>query len=456
MKHIIYIALFAVMLTGCSVYRNYERPQDLPLDSLYRDVPQTAADDTLSLGDLKWEEFFTDTCLRDLISYGLENNTDMQVAMLRVEQANAALTAAKLAFLPSLSFSPQAGIQSTGGAQATRSLELPFPASWQIDLSGSLLNAKREAMASLLQQEAYRQAVRANLISSIANTYYSLLMLDEQVRISRENLDIWQEQVRVLEARLKVGESTENAVTMARADYYGLQATHNDLQRQQREVENTLCTLLGRTSGTLDRGTLEDQQLPEQYNTGVPLYLLSHRPDVVQAEMTLAAACYATNQSRAAFYPTLTLGGSAGWTDALGKAVSDPEGWILSALASLTQPIFQRGKLVYGLKVSEAEEEIALLNYRQALLDAGQEVNDALYAVGSSRRNLEAHLNQYAELERTVHTSESLYNTNNATYLELLAARQSLLNAGLNVAQDRFTCLQSMITLYNSLGGGGE
>lgn len=201
---------------------------------------------------------------------------------------------------------------------------------------------------------------------------------------------------------------------------------------------------------------LGGQQFPEIFNVGVPLRLLSKRPDVREAEMTLASAYYTTNQARSAFYPNLTLSGSAGWTNALGQVVTNPGGWILSAVASLTQPIFNRGKLVSNLRVSKDEEQIALLNYKQTLLDAGQEVSDALYAVESAQRNLDIHQKQCRELERTVETSTALYKTGNATYLELLTAQQSLLNARLNMVSDSFTHCQSVITLYRALGGGSN
>ena len=392
-----------MLMSSCRIYTNYRQPEDLPTDSLFRDYPAAAAD-TSSLGDLPWEEVFRDEQLQALIRYGLENNTDMQVALLRVDQAKAGLNAARLAFLPSLAFAPQGTIQSIDGAKATKTYELPLQASWEIDLFGNLRNAKKGSQATLLQQKAYQQAVRSELIAGIATAYYSLLMLDEQVDISDRNLGIWQEQVRTLEAQMKVGGSTENAVTQARANFYELQATHNELQRQQREAENALCTLLGMTSQSVSRGTLAGQQLPDRLTTGVPLRLLSRRPDVVQAEMTLAAAYYSANQARSAFYPNVTLGGSAGWTNALGQGIQNPGGWILTALGSLTQPIFQRGKLISNLRVSKDEEEIAKLNYRQALLNAGQEVNDALYAAESSRRSLESHEQQQKQAVRTVQT----------------------------------------------------
>lgn len=456
MKKIFYIAICAVLLNSCHIYRDYQRPEGLPVDSLYRDINPSEVADTSNLGMLSWKEVFRDTCLQRLIEYGLQNNTDMQVALLRVDQAQAQLKSAKLAFLPSLTLSPQGTLTSTDGGKAVKTYELPVQASWEIDLFGKLRNAKLETLASLLQQQAYRQAVQSELIASVANSYYSLLMLDEQVEISVGTLDVWKEQIRTMEARLKVGEETENAVTQARASLYELEASYNDLLRQQRETENALCTLLGTTAREIERGRLYDQTFPQQLSAGVPLSLLSRRPDVVQAEMELAAAYYSTNQARSAFYPSLTLSGSAGWTNSLGQVVTNPGGWILSAVASLSQPIFNRGKLISNLRVSKDEEQIALLNYKQAILNAGEEVNNALYAIESVERNLTIHTNQCRQLERTVQTSESLYRTGNASYLELLTARQSLLNARLNLVTDKFTYCQSIINLYSSLGGGCE
>lgn len=342
----------------------------------------------------------------------------------------------------------------TDGQAAVKTYELPVQASWEIDLFGNLRNAKQATKATLLEQEAYCQAVRSELIATIANDYYTLLMLDSQIALSQATLEVWQDQVRTMELRLKVGDETENAVTQAHASLYELEASHNDLLRQQREAENTLCTLLGVSYRPIERGSLSDQTFPEFLQTGVPVRLLSCRPDVVQAEMTLAGAYYTTNQARSAFYPNLTLSGSAGWTNALGEVVTNPGGWILSAVASLTQPIFNRGKLISNLRVSKDEEQIALLNYKQTLLSAGQEVNDALYAVGSAQVSLDKHTKQCTELQRSVQTAESLYRTGNASYLELLTARQSLLSAQLNVVQDSFTHCQSMINLYHALGGG--
>jgi NodT family efflux transporter outer membrane factor (OMF) lipoprotein len=416
-----------------------------------------AAPDSLKpLGTMPWRQLFADPLLQALIEEGLGSNTDLQVAMLRIDEAAAGLKAAKLAYLPELTLSPNGSITSVDGHKAVKTYEIPVNLSWEIDLFGKLRNAKREKQMQLLAQSAYAEGVRSELIASIANCYYTLLMLDSQVEVSSSTIDVWREQVRTMELLLKVGDIHENALTQARANLNGLLASHNTLLRQQRETENSMCTLLGTTWRPIGRGSLDAQTMPEGISAGLPLNLLSRRPDVVAAEMTLAASFYSTNQARAAFYPSLTLGGSAGWTNALGQGVSNPGGWLLSALAQLTQPFFQRGKLISNLRVAKDEEQIALLNYRQALLDAGQEVNDALFAIESYGQNYDFHSGQCDDLQRTVRSNEILFRTNNATYLELLSARQELLNSRINLIADRVSQLQAVVTLYRALGGGAE
>ncbi len=457
MRKALILALIAVMTSSCSIYRKYHRPEELPVDSLYRAELIANPEDTSSFGNMPWEELFTDPYLKDLIDSALVHNTDLQTAILRVEQAQASLYAAKWAYSPSLNLSPQGSLTSIDANKPTYSYNLGGNVSWDIDLFGNLLNAKRGAQATLLQQQAYQQAVRSQIIGTVATSYYALLMMDEQVRISDESVIIWREQVRTLEAQMNVGLVNENAVTQARANLYGLEASNAQLKQQQKETENSLCSLLGRVSGTIARSTLAEQSLPQTVSVGVPLQLLSNRPDVYQAEMTLASAYYSTNQARSAFYPQLTLSGSAGWTNSLGQAVSNPAGVLINAVAQLAQPVFNRGQLRANLKVSKAEEEIAKLNYRQTILNAGQEVNDALFAIETSGIMLEKHEAQCVDLERTVKTADLLYRkSQSGSYLELLTAQQSLLNAQLSVVSDKYNQLAYTVTLYRALGGGRE
>ena len=260
MRKAILFAMIAVMASSCSIYRKYHRPEDLQVnvDSLYRAELIANPEDTVSFGTMPWEELFTDPYLKDLIDSGLVHNTDLQTAILRVQQAQDGLYAAKWAYSPSLNLSPQGSVSSIDGNKATFGYNLGGAVSWDIDLFGALLNAKREAQATLLQQDAYRQAVRSQIIATIATSYYALLMMDEQVRISDESVVIWREQVRTLEAQLRVGTVNENAVTQARANLYGLEASNAQLKQQQKETENALCSLLGRVSGTIERSTLAE------------------------------------------------------------------------------------------------------------------------------------------------------------------------------------------------------
>lgn len=458
MKKILLFAIIVALTSSCSIYRKYHRPEDLPVDSLYRsDVMNVATEDTTSLGYLSWEEMFTDPHLQELIRTGLEHNVDLQSAILRVEEAKAQLSAAKWAYAPSLNLTPQGGLSSIDGGKASWNYNAGGAVSWDIDLFGSLLNSKRGAQATLLQQQAYQQAVRSQIIGTIANSYYTLLMLDDQVKISDENVKIWKEQVRTMEAMLRVGQVNQSAVTQARANLYALEASYADLVRQQREMENSICTLLGQPYTPIERSTLADQTVPEDITVSVPLQLLSNRPDVVQAEMAYASSYYSTNMARSAFYPSINLSGSAGWTNSVGQAIANPAGWLLSALGQLTMPVFNHGQLRANLKVSKAEEEIARLNYRQALLNAGQEVNNALFAIQTNETMLQKHQAQCKDLERTLVSTEYLFrNSSGTTYLELLTAQQSLLSAQLNAISDQYQILQSVVTLYQALGGGRE
>ena len=445
MKKILLFSIAIILVSSCSIYRKYQRPEDLPVDSLYRaEVMDVATEDTTSLGYMPWNEMFTDPYLQELIRTGLEHNVDLQSAILRVEQAKAQLSAAKWAYAPSLNLTPQGGLSSVNAGKASWNYNLGGAVSWDIDLFGSLLNSKRGAQATLLQQQAYQQAVRSQIIGAIANSYYALLMLDEQVKINGETVDIWKEQVRTMEAMLTVGKTNESAVTQARANLYALEAAYADLIRQQRETENSLCSLLGQPYFPIERGELAEQTVPEDITVGVPLQLLSNRPDVMQAEMAYASSYYTTNMARSAFYPGLNLSGTAGWTTNVGQVIADPAG-------------FNHGQLRANLKVSKAEEEIARMNYRQTLLNAGEEVNNALYAIQTNKTMLEKHQAQCKDLERTLKTTEYLYrNSSGTTYLELLTAQQSLLSAQTSALNDKYSILTSVVTLYQALGGGKE
>lgn len=333
MKRIIIGLLLLTGLSGCHIYRTYERPELSGVDSLYR-VP-AMTEDTMSLADFSWKELFTDTVLQQLIEKGIANNTDLNIARLKVREAEALLTSSKLAYLPSVSLTPQGTIKSIEGNSPTKTYNLAASADWELDIFGRLTNAKREAKAVLEQSQAYKQAVQTQLIATIANSYYTLLMLDKQLDISRRTAEIWAENLRVMKALKKAGQTTEMAVAQIEASKLSVDASLLSLEQQITEVENSLSSLLGVVPQRIDRSTLDMQSFPDTLSVGVPLQLLQRRPDVRQSEAALAEAFYTTNRAYSAFYPAITLSGSAGWTNAAGAIISNPGEWLFSAVGAL-------------------------------------------------------------------------------------------------------------------------
>ena len=430
------------LLSSCHIYKAYDRPEDISAEGIYRDpIAQTdtlAVSDTTNMGNLPWQEVFRDPQLQALIEEGLANNVDMQAAILRVEEAQALLTAARLSFLPSINLAPQGSLTTMENSDWGKAYTAAAAASWQVDLFGNLLNASRGQRTALLQSEFSRQAVRSQIICGIANTYYTLLMLDRQVEITTENVAINKENVRAMEAMKIAGMTTEAAVAQSRAVYH--------------QVE--LSVLLAKAPQHIKRGTLDEQVMPEDLTTGVPLQLLENRPDVKIAEMTLASAYYSTNQARAAFYPGLNITATAGWTNGSGIQISNPGQFMFQALASLAQPIFNNGKLIANLKVTKAEEKIAKMNYQQTILEAGQEVSDALHLYDATKKRLIHDQVQVEELEKASLYTKDLFQSGDASYLEVLTAQQSLLSAQLTEVADNVQRMMAVVTLYSALGGG--
>lgn len=450
----IWIAALCLTTASCGIYNRYERPDSVQMktDSLYRveNVPDT----TSSIASLGWEELFTDPYLQSLIRRGLEANTDLQTAALRVEEAQATLRSSKLAYLPSVQLDPQGTLSSYDGSKTQKTYNLGGSASWEIDLFGKLTNAKRQSRAALLESEAYRQAMQTQVIATVADSYYSLLMLDEQIRITTQTVESWKEYVQALQALMRAGEADRATLSQAEASRLSAEASLLSLRQQVTEQENALCTFLGDVSRHIERSTLDGQQFPQQMSVGLPVELLSRRPDVRQAEASLMQAFYATNAARSAFYPSITLSGSAGWTNSGGAAITNPGTWLLQAVGSLVQPLFNRGQNIANLKIAKAQQQEALLTFRQSLLDAGQEVNNALTQWQTARERIRLEKEQVKHLETTVADTRLLMKYGTINYLQVLTARQSLLSARLNLAADRYNEIQGVINLYHALGGG--
>ena len=457
--NIIIMVSAAALLSGCGIYGKYERPE-VDAAGIVRDVTSNtdtlAVTDTTSFGNLPWKSVFTDPALQSLIEKGLENNTDLLNAALNVKMVEAQLMAAKLAFVPSFTFSPQGTISSWDGNKATKTYLLPVNASWSIDLFGNLLNQKRSAQMALLATKDYQLVVKTNLIANVANAYYTLLMLDKQLEIVNNMVGLTKETWDMMKLQKDFKGGKETSVQSAEANYYSVLAQAADLKRQIRETENSLSLLLGQRAQYIERGKIDDQNLPVEFSTGVSLQMLNNRPDVHYAEMTLAQCFYNTQAARSKFYPNITISGSGAFTNSAGAGIVNPGKWLLSAVGSLVQPIFQNGQLIAGLKVAKAEQEQAYNTWQNAVLSAGSEVSNALVLYNSSDEKSKLEAKQVESLRKNVEYTKDLFQSAGSTYLEVITAQQSLLNAELAKVQDDFYKMQAVVNLYYALGGGRD
>ena len=450
MKRIIISTLILAVLSGCSVYRKYPRTAEVDRNLYGKEY---SSEDSTSIATLSWKELFTDTCLQRLIDTALVRNTDLGTARLRVEQAEAALLTARLSYLPSVNVGVEGGLTGWDGSTA-KTYNINGAASWEIDIFGKITAAKREAHASLEKSYAYRQAVQTQLVASVASTYYTLLMLDEQIIITEQTLQSWERTVSTLRSLMRAGKANDAAVLQAEANRATLEASLLSMRKSLKETENAMCLLLAQIPGSVERGKLAGQTFPDSVSIGIPVQLLANRPDVREAEMSLAKAFYATNVARAAFYPSVNLSGSAGWTNNGGGVVLNPGQWLLNAIGSLTQPLFNRGTNIANLKIAKAEQEIAALAFQQKLLAAGSEGNNALVALQTARERLAINSQSVVSLQEAVRKTELLMRHSSVNYLEVLTAQQSLLDVQKSLAQDKFDEIQGIISLYHALGGG--
>ena len=459
--HIIIVGLATLVLTSCkSLYGKYERPEvnttGLVRDAV-SDTDTLAVTDTTTFANLPWRELFTDPKLQALIETGLENNPDLLNAALNVQMAEAQLKASKLAFLPSVSFSPQGTLSSWDGSKASKTYSLPINASWNLDIFGNLLSQKRSTQMFLVQMKDVQVSVQSSLIANIANMYYTLLMLDEQMRIINEMEQLTKETWEIMKVQKEAITGVRStAVQAAEASYYSVLAQKEDMRRQIREAENSLSLLLGRQAGLIERGTLAEQSLPTEFSTGVGIQLLANRADVHANEMALAQCFHDVQTARSRFYPSLNISGSGAFTNSSGAGIVNPGAWLLSAVGSLVQPIFQNGQLIANLKVAKAQYEQAYNTWQNSVLQAGAEVSNALVLYNASDAKSKIEAKQVAVLKQNVEDTRMLMATAGSTYLEVIEAQSSLLNAELSKVQDDFYKMQAVVNLYYALGGGAK
>ncbi len=436
-----------LVTNGCGLYSKYEHQ---PIEY---DISQICVQDTTGspISALSWREFFTDSFLAQWIECGLKSNTDLRIAQHKVNEANATLYASKLALLPSVSLDADGTTSTNSESRFT----IGPSAKWELDIFGKQHNLRLGAEASFYASQSYLQAVQTSLIASIADGYYTLLMLDEQLAISERTLKTWEENIRVLQALKRAGRTNEAAVLQARANRMKVEASTLTLKDQIKAQENAIRALLLNPAADMRRGKLADQVFPVAITAGISMDCLSNRPDVREAEFKLQKHFYDINVARSAFYPSIVLSGNAGWITSAGS-IANPAAWVANALGSLAAPLFNKGINKSNLKIAETEYEIASLEFQQKLIDAGTEVNDAITSWQTAKERLILDKKQIVALQGAVHNTRLLMRNSNTNYLEVLTAQQRLLEAELTEATDNYNAIQSIITLYHALGGGTE
>lgn len=443
-------------LSSCNLYKKYELPTDDSKIALQYKEALEAPHDSTSLPYLGWKDVFKDPQLQALISRALEDNTNLENARQNIEIAKAQLKGAKLSYFPSLALNPNSGSASYGGSHMDWSYSIPLALNWEIDAFGKILNRKRAAQASLEQMEAYTQAVQSQIVCGVASTYYALVLLNQQLGLTKRTSDIWKDQVESMKLMKEAGMVNAAGVAQSEAQYYSILASIPDLEQQINITQNALSLLLN---------TYPDQEwtvtsdlnfdVPVELSTGVPVAYLAARPDVAAAERALAAAYYNTCSARAAFYPSLNISAMGGFTNAIGSMIVNPGKWFIQLAGSLTAPIFSRGQNIAALEAAKAQQQIALNSFEYSVLNASSEVSNALVQYAKNDEKRIALEKQIESLEKSVeYTSELLTFNQSTTYLEVLTARSQLLSAQLSGLACWHNKVTALISLYQAVGGG--
>ena len=455
-KKIITIVLAGLVLCSCGVYKKYQSQNEAPDDLFGSGDSIAKAVSEASIAEISWREFFTDPLLQNLIDSALARNTDMLAAKSAVMQAQASLKAAKLAYLPSLSLNPQGGVSwskfgSAGsGSGMSYSYNIPLQLDWNIGISGSVTVNKRKAQAVLAQAQAAKDATQANLIATVAQYYFQLLMLDKELQILVETDSLWTESLETERALWENGQAYSTAVNQMESSCMDVKTQIFDTRRSILSAENELCKLLRMTPQTIARTAWGDYKLPDRFSTGVPATLLENRPDIKVADQALAEAFYNTAAARAQFYPSFNLTGLLGW---VGENGADPGALLMKIAASIMQPVFAQGKLIAQLKIAKLNQEDKLMDYIQAVIDAGNQVNEALADCQVAKDKDGLYKRQVEVLHDAYTGTHELMNAGKASYIEVLKAQESLLSAQLNEASNLYDGAQALIGLYIALGG---
>lgn len=459
-KGIVLSGLIALIgLPSCQVMNKYKTPE-VNSENLFRDMNPT---DTTTIANIPWHEYFKDPFLQSYIDEGIHNNFDMLIATERIKQAEASLGMAKAAYFPDVALTGQVQhSRNSNGARGkdvlgyhSTSYTLGIAVSWEADVWGKLNRQSRSKYADMLNSYAGRNLIQTSLISNIANTYYSLMALDKQLEVTKEMVVLMEENLETTEALKEAGMTNGAAVEQTRAALHSVRVSIPDLEASIRQLENAMCTMLGRRPGSIERSYLDNQEVPTQLAYGVPMQMLAKRPDVQSAEFSFRSAFELTHAAKASFYPSITLSsGTIGYANNTLSNFFKPENIFANIIGGLTQPIFARKQLLTQYKVAKAEQQATLLTFEKTILEAGQEVSDIMNTYENSLKKTQNRNIQVESLTKAVSYTQDLLKAGEATYLEVLSAQQGLLEAQLNQVSDKLQQLQSTSNLYRALGGG--
>ncbi|MEL4306811.1 TolC family protein [Joostella sp. CR20] len=450
-----------LLLQSCFVAKNYERPE-VETENLFRTDQITQ--DSASLGMVSWKELFKDPILQRHIDTALVNNLDIRIALQQIAASEAYLKQGKAGYYPTLGINGSVTRQDNSensqfGSIFNRPItqyELSANLSWEADIWGKIRSNKRAFEATYLQTLEAHKAVKTELIAAVASSYYQLLSLDEQLKITNETIDNREGSLETTQALKQAGMVTEVAVKQTEAQLYTAKAIKVDLENQIKLLENAFSILLAQPPHTIERGSLDTQSFDAELTTGVPYLLLHNRPDVAGAEYNLVNAFELTNVARSNFYPSITLGATGGFQSVNFDNWIDASSLFNTLVAGLAQPVLNGRKIRTQYEVSQAQQEQALLNYKKTLLTAGREVSDALYSYQAAVDKIDARSKEYEAYSLATQYSEELLNQGLVNYLEVLTARENSLNSELLLVQNKYFRLDAVVTLYQALGGGWQ
>ena len=449
-------AVGVTMLSSCHIYKKFDMPQDTAMTKEYVQAKESAPDST-AYGNLNWQSVFTDPLLQDYINRALTNNVNLENARLNVDVARANLLGAKLSYLPAVAINATgAGASYAGsGFSGSWNYTIPMAISWEIDVFGKILNNKRSASAAVRMQEDYLQAAHSQIITGVATCYYTIATLNAQLALSKETAEIWAKNVEIMKDYKEAGRVTQAAVVQSQAQYWSILASITDLETALTQANNSMSLLLNEAPATWEIPATARMEVPQILRDGIAMRELAMRPDVRAAEEGLATAYYATNSARAAFYPGITITSNGGFTNLLGSFIKNPGDWFIQLAGSLTAPLFSRGQNIARLKGAKAQQQQAMNNFEHTLLSAAAEVNNYCVALDKTASKTAYLTEQVKNLEEAVEaTNLLLAYDGKTTYLEVLTAQSSLLNAQISLLSTELAREQALINLYQSLGGG--